>query len=121
MIWKSLSLWIMAAFYFFAGLLHFKFPKTYLKIMPPYLPAPLTLVYVSGFAESALAVALLFPATRNLAAWGIIGLLVAVFPANIYMLQQGSAVVRIPEWVLIARIPLQFVFIYWAYTFTDHS
>ena len=68
-----------------AGTLHFIKPDFYLKIMPPYLPLHLELVYLSGFFEIALGVLLLVPRLSRFAAWGIIALLIAVFPANIYV------------------------------------
>ena len=82
---KTISLWLMAAFYVFAGLNHFRAPEFYLPIMPPYLPWHAELVFLSGVAEVMIGVGLLVPRTRVLAAWGAIALLVAVFPANIHM------------------------------------
>jgi len=89
-----------------AGLLHFAHPETYLRIMPPALPAPRLLVLLSGAAEVAGGLGLLLPATRRLAGWGLLALLVAVFPANVYMVGLASAL-HIPAWVLWARLPLQ--------------
>ncbi len=74
--------------------------------MPPALPAPRLLVLLSGAAEVAGGLGLLLPATRRGAAWGLLALLVAVFPANVYMLGL-AAELRIPAWVLWARLPLQ--------------
>ena len=85
--------------------------------MPPYLPAPVLLNYVAGAAEIVLGIGLLFPLTRPGAAWGIIALLIAVFPANWYMYQQGFS--TIPSWVLLARLPLQLVLIAWAWWYTQ--
>lgn len=82
---KSITLILMALLYIVAGLLHFIKPKMYLKIMPPYLPAHLPLVYLSGVAEILLGIGLLIPALQVYAAWGVILLLIAVFPANVYM------------------------------------
>jgi uncharacterized membrane protein len=100
-----------------AGTLHFVRPRAYLAIMPPYLPAPLLLVYVSGVAEIGLGAGLLIPSLQKWAAWGLIALLIAVFPANIYMYQRGSAAFGIPDWALLARLPLQLVLIAWAYRY----
>jgi uncharacterized membrane protein len=88
---RSLSRGLLAVLFIGAGVLHFVAPATYLHIMPPYLPAPLALVYLSGAAEIAGGVGLLIPATRQLAGWGLILLLLAVFPANVYMLQTHGA------------------------------
>ena len=106
----------MATLYVVAGVNHFINPRMYLKIIPPYLPAPVALNYVAGAAEVILGIALLFPATRSWAAWGVIALLVAVFPANVYMYQQQLS--GIPAWILLARLPLQLVLIAWAWWYT---
>ena len=115
---KSFSLALMSVVYIFAGAMHFIRPRMYLKIMPPYLPAPLALVYLSGAAEILLGALLWVPETRALAAWGLIALLVAVLPANIFMLQGGEAMYGIPRWILILRLPLQAVLMAWAYWHT---
>ncbi len=112
-----MSLYLMSFLYVVAGILHFVRPQTYLRIMPPSIPAPLTMVYLSGVAEVVLGLALLLPSFRTWAAWGIILLLIAVFPANWYMATSGKFT-SIPAWILWARLPLQGVLIYWAYTFT---
>jgi uncharacterized membrane protein len=112
---KKISLTLMTAFYFWAGLNHFHDPATYLRIMPPYLPYPLLLVQISGFAESFLAVLLIWKRTRRWACYGIIVLLIAIFPANIYMLTSGGAGTTFPHWALVLRLPLQAVLILWAY------
>lgn len=116
---KRVSLWVMAAAYFIAGLFHFINPENFLKIMPPWLPAHLALVLISGAAESILGLLLLFERTRRWAAYGIILLLIAVFPANYYMWQ--TTVVQGPEAYgftanqLFWRMPFQLVLILWAY------
>ncbi|MGI4760992.1 MAG: DoxX family protein [Janthinobacterium lividum] len=89
-----------------AGVLHFVHPAPFLRIVPPALPAPRLLVLLSGVAEVAGGLGLLLPATRRLAGWGLLALLVAVFPANVYMVGLASAL-HIPAWVLWARLPLQ--------------
>lgn len=103
----------------FAGVAHFRKPEIFIKIVPTYLPAPRALVYISGFFEILGGIGLLIPFTTNLAAWGLIALFVAVFPANIHM-----AVNRIPfapgqppifAWI---RLPLQILLIAWAWWFT---
>lgn len=113
-----MSLYVMSFLYVVAGILHFVRPQTYLRIMPPSIPAPLTMVHLSGVAELVLGLALLVPSLRSWAAWGIILLLIAVFPANWYMATSGKFA-SIPAWILWARLPLQGVLIYWAYTFTQ--
>jgi len=104
--------WLAAIFFVVAGIGHFVRPEMYLKIMPPYLPAPALLVFISGVAEVAGGVGLLIPSVRRAAGWGLIALLVAIFPANIYMLQHPE-LFGIAPWILWARLPLQAVFIAW--------
>ncbi|MGB0525258.1 MAG: DoxX family protein [Flammeovirgaceae bacterium] len=110
---KQLSLYVMAGFYFLAGVNHFIMPKFYLKIMPPYLPKPKLLNLLSGFAEMLLAILLLFSITSHWAAWGIIVLLCAVFPANIYHHQRSKN-----KALTLIRLPMQFLFIAWAWWHT---
>src|ERR1017187_10335026 len=81
---RAISKYVLALFMVGAGTLHFINAEFYLKIMPPYLPLHLELVYLSGFFEIALGVLLLIPRLSRFAAWGIIALLIAVFPANIW-------------------------------------
>jgi uncharacterized membrane protein len=102
-----------------AGLLHFIAPETYMRIMPPYLPAPLTLVYLSGLCEVVVGIGLLFRRTRRWAAWSAVALLVAVFPANVYMAQANDTLFHLPTWVVWARLPLQFALIAWAWQHTQ--
>lgn len=112
-----LFLYLQAVIYIVAGLNHFISPKTYLAIMPPYLPAHNLLVTLSGIAEVLLGIGLLFPATRSLSAWGLVLLLIFVFPANIYM-ATSSRFRKMPGWLRWARLPLQGVLIWWAYLYT---
>lgn len=100
-----------------AGVYHFVSPKFYLKIMPPYLPYHEFLVAASGLAEVILGVLLLIPATRSWAAWGIILLLIAVFPANLHM-AYGSDFQAMSPWFRWGRLPLQLVLIWWAFQYT---
>ena len=97
--------------------MHFVKPDFYLAIMPPWVPFHEAMVIVSGIAEIVLGVALLVPRTRRLAAWGLIALLVAVFPANIQALLNARAQ-GLPELALWIRLPLQGALIYWAYRYT---
>ncbi len=119
---ETIALWALALAMIAVGVLHFVQPKPFVRIVPKYLPAPLTLVYVSGFFEILGGVGLLIPQTRTWAAWGLIALYIAVFPANIYMLTDNVSLdpkKPIPRWMLWARLPFQFVFIAWAYYFTQ--
>jgi len=110
-------LFVMAAFYVFAGVMHFVSPKFFLKIMPPYIPYHQLIVSVSGLAEILLGIGLLFSSTRQYAAWGIIVLLIAVFPANVYM-AVAEKFQSMSPWVRWGRLPIQAVLIWWAYQYT---
>jgi uncharacterized membrane protein len=111
---------LLAVLFLCAGSLHFLAPHVYLRIVPPGLPAPLAIVYISGVAEILGGVGLLFPATRQAAAWCLIALLIAVLPANIYMATAHLAAPGImgQSWAQWLRIPLQAPLIYWAWLYT---
>lgn len=111
-------LYLMAIIYILAGINHFRVPRLYIKMIPPALPFPKVLNIISGMAEILLGVLLCIPATSTFAAWGIIILLVAVFPANLYMYTNEKAAMGLPKWVRLLRLPLQLVLIYWAYMYT---
>lgn len=100
-----------------AGVLHFARSDFFLKIMPPYLPYHLELVYLSGVCEIVLGVMLQIPRYSRFAAWGIIALLIAVFPANIYLYQHQEILPASPV-VHFLRLPLQAVLIAMAYSQT---
>lgn len=110
-------LYLMAILYIIAGLNHFRVPKLYLKIIPESLPFKTFLNYSSGFLEVLFAVLLVFPETQKLGAWGIIALLIAVFPANMYMFTNNKASLGLPKAVRFVRLPLQLVLLYWAYQY----
>lgn len=111
-------LYLMALIYTVAGLNHFRSPKLYERIIPPYFANPKLLNIISGFAEIALGIALMIPMLSNYAAWGIIALLIAVFPTHVYMYQNEKAGMKLPKLVLLLRMPLQLVLMYWAYLYT---
>lgn len=116
---KLILLYLMAAFYIYAGIMHFRNPKFFYRITPPLLQtfkAPINLIV--GIAEILLAIAVLIPQFQSLAAWGIIALLVAVFPANWYMWQSGGAGMKFNKTFLLIRLPIQLVLIIWAYWYT---
>jgi uncharacterized membrane protein len=106
--------WLAMIFFVVAGTFHFLKPGPYVQIMPPYFPAPQLLVAVSGLAEIAGGVGLLIRPLRRAAGWGLIALLIAVFPANIYMAQHPGQFHFAP-WILWLRLPLQIVFIAWVW------
>ncbi len=113
----KLSLAFMSIFYILAGTLHFIIPEFYLKLMPPYIPYHRFMVFFSGVAEILLGFGLLGKKTRSLSAWGIILFLIAVFPANIHA-YVNNVDLGVPLWVLLVRLPLQILLIYWAYIHT---
>lgn len=117
---KTTSQCLLAIFMIGAGTMHFMNPKFYMTIMPPYLPFHLGLVYLSGFFEVLLGVLLLVPRFTRLAAWGIFALLIAVFPANIY-LYQHQELLPAPPMAHFLRLPVQAVFLLWAYWHTRPS
>ena len=124
---KGPLLLVMGPMYVVAGILHFLVPGVYVQIVPPVFPAPSALVYLSGLAEIAVGIALLIPRTRRYAAWATIALLVAVFPANVYMATSGVVVEGIPgggdpsALVRWGRLPLQAVLVLWAFWYTRPS
>ena len=108
----------MSVFYFFAGINHFWHPGIYLSIMPPWLGFHDALVIISGACEVLFALFLLPGQTRRFAAWGIILLLIAVFPANIQMMLNYGHENNPNLWIAILRLPIQLLLVWWAYTFT---
>ncbi len=111
---------LLGVLFLLSGSLHFLAPHLYLRIMPPYLPSPLALVYISGAAELLGGAGLLIPSTRQVAAWGLVALLIAVLPANIYMATAHLSAPGIMghSWAQWLRIPLQVPLICWAWLYT---
>ena len=116
-VWMLVGKSVFAALFILGGVLHFILPESYVRIMPPYLPYHRPLVLLSGVFEIALGVLLLVPRFSKLAAWGLIVLLIAVFPANIY-LYQHQEIWPLTPLVHLLRLPLQGVLILWAYLYT---
>jgi len=114
---KTISIYIMGLGYMAVGIMHFVNPDFFLKIMPPYLPWHLELVYLSGVCEIFLGGLLLLPKYRFYAGWGLILLLIAVFPANIYLAQSETAqqALGVSQEAAIIRMPFQLVMIALAY------
>ena len=115
---KVFWLYLMATFYLVAGFNHFIHPQGYIGIMPPWLPFSLALVYISGGIEIVLALLLITRFSRRWAAWGIIVLLILVFPANIQMSINYYREDNPRFWLSLLRLPIQFLLIYWAYKYT---
>lgn len=109
---------LLAAFWIAAGVNHFVNPRAYEAIMPDYVPAHREMVLWSGVAEVIGGVAVVPVRTRRLARWWILGVLAAVFPANVHMALHPERYPRIPEPALWARLPLQLLFAWWAWSAT---
>jgi uncharacterized membrane protein len=112
---RPFSRWILGVLFVVAGALHFMKPHTYQRIVPPGFPDPSLLVVVSGVCEIAGGLGVLNRRLRRPAGWGLIALLIAVFPANIYMAFEPRKFPSIPTWLLWIRLPLQGVLIAWVY------
>jgi len=107
----------MAIIYVVAGIMHFVKPKMYERILPGYLPGHKHLVIISGIAEIVIGIALCFTATKNLAIYAVIAMLIFFLPAHFHMLFNKKAAMGIPKWILIGRIPLQLALMFWAYLY----
>ena len=116
--WRKLSLFGLAVFFIYFGIDHFINVEFYLSIMPPAFPLHLEAVYISGLFEILGGVCVLIPSLRRIAGLGLIALLISVYPANIYMAITPEAFPEISIELLYFRLPLQFLFIYWAYSVT---
>ena len=112
---------VFALFFIGAGVNHFLRTDFYLRMMPSYVPMHLTVVQVSGVAEFVLGVLLLIPQTMVVAGWGLIALLIAVFPANVQMALHPETFPEMRPNVLYWRLPLQAVMIAWAYWYTRRN
>ena len=108
----------MSFFYVYVGIKHFTDPAWFMRIMPPYLPFHKEFVYISGAFEIILGLMLLVDKTRFIAGWGLILLLIAVFPANIYLAQTNGTAMNTTPLIAWGRLPFQAVFILIAYWHT---
>ncbi|KIX19751.1 DoxX family protein [Flavobacterium sp. 316] len=111
--------YLMGLLYILAGLNHFRQPKLYIKIIPPYFTNPKLLNQISGLAEIVLGIGICIPLISKYSAIGIILLLLAVFPANLYMFHNEKAALGLPKWLRLARLPLQILLIYWSYYYIN--
>ena len=118
MSFKLITIYLMSIFYVQIGIKHFTNADWFMKIMPPYLPWHKELVYLSGAFEIILGILLLFEKTRYFGGWGLIFLLIAVFPANIYLAQTNGQAMNISAALAWSRLPFQLVFIGLAYWHT---
>lgn len=103
---------VLAVFFIAAGLNHFHDPEMYLGMMPTWIPSPAACNWISGAAEIAGGVGLLLPSLRRIAGWGLIALLIAIFPANIHAALVGQIPgLDVSPLALWLRLPFQPVFI----------
>lgn len=110
---QAVSLGLLAALFILGGVNHFRNPAFYLSMMPAYLPAHRVLVVVSGVCEVLGGIGLIPEATRRMAGFGLIALLVAMFPANLNMALHPEQFASVPRWALYVRLPIQAVLIAW--------
>jgi uncharacterized membrane protein len=109
--------YFLACLFILAGILHFLFPRVYRRILPPWIPSKTMVVYVSGVLEILFGTCLFFPSFRIAGLYGIMILLVLFLPVHTNMLRDSNAAMGIPSWILLLRIPLQGLLIYWVYTY----
>jgi uncharacterized membrane protein len=109
--------WLLAATFIGAGANHFRSESFYTRIVPPSFPNPRLLVQISGIAEIVGGIGILIPPLRRIAGWGLIALLIAVFPANLYMAMQPAraGAMNFPKWALYLRLPLQALLVAWVW------
>jgi uncharacterized membrane protein len=110
---------VFALIFIAAGIGHLLQPKFFADIMPTYIPWTLILpiVYLSGILEIVFGTILIFPQTSVIAAWGLMALLIAVFPANVNLALNPGLTPGFPGWAHWLRLPLQPVLIWWAYQY----
>jgi uncharacterized membrane protein len=118
---RYLFLAVFAGLFLAGGVNHFLGPSFYVAIVPSYLPRPLVLVYVSGAFEILLGGALLIPRFRRLAAWGLVALLIAVFPANVQMALHPELYASWRPLLLWVRLPVQGLLVAWALSYTRRA
>jgi uncharacterized membrane protein len=115
----SVSRKLLAGFFVASGVNHFVSPRFYRAIVPPSLQHEAKrVVEVSGVAEILGGLGVLLPRTKGPAGVGLIALLAAVFPANLYMAREPERFQRVPRWALYARLPLQPLMMWWAWRAT---
>jgi uncharacterized membrane protein len=120
---KQFLIYPMSLLYVVAGANHFIKPEFYKQLMPTYLPYHYEIIFISGVFEVALGLGLIFMKTRRTSAWGIVALLIAVYPANIYMWMNNVQIDghATPALFHYIRLPMQFVLLYWAYLYTKKT
>jgi len=112
---RKVGLLLLVLLFLLAGINHFNNPNFYVSIIPPYLPLRYELSYITGFFEILGAVCILFSKTRKLSGYGLVLLLIAIFPANIHMAMHPEYFPDYSALSLYLRLPLQLIFIAWVY------
>lgn len=112
---RQSGLLFLILMFLLAGLNHFNNPNFYISIMPPYLPLHAELSYIAGFFEILGAIGLLFSQTRKFSGYGLLLLLIVIFPVNIHMALHPEHFPEYSKLTIYLRLPLQFVFIAWVY------
>lgn len=110
--------YLFGILFIITGVNHFRKPKMYERIIPPYIPSQKNMVIWSGIIEMILGMMILIPEYQVVAAWGIILMLIVFLTVHFHMLNNKSASMGLPKWILILRIPLQFALIWWAFQYT---
>jgi uncharacterized membrane protein len=118
------GLLLLSLLFVSAGAAHFLIPNFYMPAMPPYIPWPLAMIYFTGVAEILGGIGVLVPngfvfrSTRTAAAWGLVALLIAVWPVHINMCLHPQQFPTVPLWLIWIRLPLQITLIAWAWYYT---
>lgn len=112
---KRIALLLLAAFFVFAGVSHFTNEAFFVRIVPPWLPYPLLMVRLSGVAEIAGGAGVLIPGLRRVAGFGLLALLVAVYPANVEMALHPERFPDTSPAFLYARLPFQLLLAAWTW------
>jgi uncharacterized membrane protein len=119
---KSVLKYLLVAFFVLGGINHFRDPELYQPMMPPYIPAHDFMILLSGITEIIAGIMLAVPKVSKWGAWFIIAHLVVFFTVHIYMIQEAKTeFAEVSLAILWGRIPLQFLFIAWAYWFTKEK
>jgi len=112
---RKTGLFFLILLFLLAGINHFNNPNFYVSIMPPYLPFQSEISYIAGFFEIVGAIGLLFAKSRKIAGYGLLILLILIFPANIHMAMHPEYFPKYSELTIYLRLPIQFIFMAWVY------
>jgi uncharacterized membrane protein len=112
---RKYSLYVISFFFIAVGISHFTHTDFFMPLMPPYIPWHLEMIQLSGICEIFGGLGVLFPSTRRIAGWGLMALLVAVFPANLYTAQHPEVFEGVPTWLIYVRLPIQALLLYWVW------